>query len=102
MPIAIKIIERLKGDKFNLSMYIFVNISSFCILPLSLIALRTTFNSLINVEFITYPKELSAPPSPKVSIYTAPPFLTEHVFVNKQFSIIISSDSFIPTAPAVL
>lgn len=52
MPIAIKIIERLKGDKFNLSMYIFVNISSFCILPLSLIALRTTFNSLINVEFI--------------------------------------------------
>ena len=43
MPIAIKLVDKLryvKYSKYNLTMYLFINISSFCILPLSLLTLR--------------------------------------------------------------
>lgn len=55
MPVAVKIIDKLRSEKhsmYNLTLYIFINISSFCILPLSLITLRSSFKALINVEFI--------------------------------------------------
>lgn len=55
MPIAIKLVDKLryvKYSKYNLTMYLFINISSFCILPLSLLTLRSTFKSLFNIEFV--------------------------------------------------
>jgi len=55
MAIAIKIIDKLRFEnnrKYNITMYLFINISSFCVLPLSLLTLRASFNSLINIEFI--------------------------------------------------
>lgn len=54
-PIAMKIIEKLSTNNklnSNLVKYILLNISSLCILPISAITLRNTFNSKINISLI--------------------------------------------------
>lgn len=55
--IAIKVVEGIKNENDdrmnkNLAMYLLINISSFVILPLSLLGLRETFNAKINIIFI--------------------------------------------------
>ncbi len=55
--IAIKVVEEIKKDcKDNVSkelaMYLLINISSFVILPLSLLALRENYNAQINILFV--------------------------------------------------
>lgn len=37
---------------YNTSMYLLINISSLCVLPLSLLSLRLAFKSKFNIEFI--------------------------------------------------
>ena len=55
--VAIKVIEKIKEEKGTemskeLAMYLLINISSFVILPLSLLGLRESYNALINIVFI--------------------------------------------------
>lgn len=56
MAIALKVIEKMsyfKKNKFyNLTMYLLINISSLCILPLSTLTFRATFFAKINIAFI--------------------------------------------------
>ena len=54
MSIALKIIEKLSNtnNKKAIILYLLINISSLCLLPLSLLALRSSFNSKYNIEFI--------------------------------------------------
>ena len=56
-PIALKVLKELKelsNNKLNKSMVIFtvLNISSFCILPLSIIGIREVYKAKINLELI--------------------------------------------------
>lgn len=55
--IALKVVEGIKKEKGSemskeLAMYLLINISSFVILPLSLIGLRESYNALVNLLFI--------------------------------------------------
>ena len=55
--IALKVVEGIKKEKGSamskeLAMYLLINISSFVILPLSLIGVRENYNALINLIFI--------------------------------------------------
>lgn len=55
--IALKVVEEIKREKGSevskeLAMYLLINISSFVILPLSLIGIRESYNALINLLFI--------------------------------------------------
>lgn len=55
MTLAIKIIKNIKennNDMKDISLYLLINISSLCLLPLNLIALRGSFSSNINISFI--------------------------------------------------
>lgn len=56
MAIAMKIMDRLKDKEkyqvYNLSMYLIINVSSLCILPLSTLAYRETFSANISIGFI--------------------------------------------------
>lgn len=56
MAIALKIIDRLNNHNekklYNLTMYLLLNVSSLCILPMSTLSLRETFKAKINIEFI--------------------------------------------------
>lgn len=55
MTIAIRVIEKIKSSNnllYNLTMYLLINISSLCILPLSLLTLRNSLNAKYNISFI--------------------------------------------------
>lgn len=55
MTIAIKVVNQintLPKANYNLSMYLLINISSLCLMPLSLLTLRSTFFSKINIPFV--------------------------------------------------
>ncbi len=55
MTIAIKVVERIKSTRnmfYNLTMYLLINISSLCLLPLSLLTLRNSLGARHNISFI--------------------------------------------------
>lgn len=55
MAIAIKIVEKIKNTRnmfYNLTMYLLINISSLCLLPLSLLTLRNSLGAKYNISFI--------------------------------------------------
>lgn len=52
LPISLKIIRNIEKNKKELITYIFINISSLCIMPISLITLRSSFSSFIIIPFI--------------------------------------------------
>lgn len=55
MTIAIKIVNEINSlpkMHYNLSMYLLINISSLCLMPLSLLTLRSTFFARINIPFV--------------------------------------------------
>lgn len=55
MTIALKIVKEIENNNnrfYNLSMYLIINISSLCILPLNLLTIRSTYLSDINIPFI--------------------------------------------------
>ena len=55
MTIAIKVVNQintLPKANYNLSMYLLINISSLCFMPLSLLTLRSTFFAKINIPFV--------------------------------------------------
>lgn len=62
MSFAIRIVSSLNNKDnihynesvsiYNTSMYLLINISSLCVLPLSLLSLRLAFKSKFNIEFI--------------------------------------------------
>ena len=55
MTIAIKVVNQintLPKANYNLSMYLLINISSLCLMPLSLLTLRSTFFAKINIPFV--------------------------------------------------
>lgn len=56
MAIALKIIDNINKSneykKYNLTLYLLINVSSLCILPMSTLAFRETFKAEINLAFI--------------------------------------------------
>lgn len=56
MAIALKVINKIndenKNKMYNLTLYLLINVSSLCILPMSTLALRETFKASINISFI--------------------------------------------------
>lgn len=59
MAIALKIIDRLNNtsffsskNRYNLTMYLLLNVSSLCVLPMTLIAFREMFKAKVNIAFI--------------------------------------------------
>lgn len=56
MAIAMKIMDKLKDEEnhkyYNLTMYLMINVSSLCLLPLSTLTYRETFGANISIEFI--------------------------------------------------
>lgn len=56
MTIALKVVDRINNsDKYrlyNLTLYLLLNVSSLCVLPMSTLVLRETFNANINIAFV--------------------------------------------------
>ena len=52
LPISLQIINNLQKNKKELITFVFINISSMCLIPISLITLRVSFNAKIIIPFI--------------------------------------------------
>ena len=55
MAIALKVIDKVNNNSYrnyNLTLYLLINVSSLCVLPMSTLALREMFKAKINIEFV--------------------------------------------------